>query len=71
LSEFPQLQPLMQKGLQQLGLTGVKVLSVTGETQVLEALIIMSKLHNSIVIVRKEQSFSEGDNQEDYGEPAN
>ncbi|KAF9143597.1 cell separation during budding [Mortierella sp. GBA39] len=42
LSEFPQLQPLMQKGLQQLGLTGVKVLSVTGETQVLEALITMS-----------------------------
>ncbi|KAF9922257.1 cell separation during budding, partial [Linnemannia zychae] len=43
LSEFPSLQPVMQKGLQQLGLTGTKVLSVTGETRVLEALITMSK----------------------------
>ncbi|KAF9115613.1 cell separation during budding [Mortierella sp. AM989] len=43
LNEFPQLQPVMEQTIEQLGLSGSKVLSVSGNAQVLEALMIMSK----------------------------
>ncbi|KAG0007283.1 cell separation during budding, partial [Entomortierella chlamydospora] len=42
LSEYPQLQPVMQKSLQQCGLASSKVLSVNGEEKVLDALITMT-----------------------------
>ncbi|KAF9362444.1 cell separation during budding [Mortierella sp. NVP85] len=42
LSEYPQLQPVMQKSLQQLGLASSRVLSVNGEERVLDALVSMS-----------------------------
>ncbi|KAF9925469.1 cell separation during budding [Linnemannia zychae] len=42
LSEYPQLQPVMQKSLQQCGLSHGRVLSVNGDEKVLEALISMS-----------------------------
>ncbi|KAG9322031.1 hypothetical protein KVV02_006049 [Mortierella alpina] len=48
LSEFPQLQPVMQQTLQQLGLSTGKVLSVNGEAQVLEALMMMSMGTHSV-----------------------
>ncbi|KAI1317049.1 cell separation during budding [Mortierella claussenii] len=55
LSEFSQLQPVMQQTLQQTGLSGSKVLSVNGEAQVLEALIIMSKHSVSSLAVLDDQ----------------
>ncbi|KAG0262366.1 cell separation during budding [Mortierella polycephala] len=55
LSEFPQLQPVMQQSLQQLGLSNSKVLSVNGEAQVLEALVLMSNSSVSSLAVLDDQ----------------
>ncbi|KAG0350701.1 hypothetical protein BC939DRAFT_441754 [Gamsiella multidivaricata] len=55
LSEFSQLQPVMQQTLQQLGLSSSKVLSVQGDAQVLEALIEMSKYSVSSLAVLDDQ----------------
>ncbi|KAG0352392.1 cell separation during budding [Gamsiella multidivaricata] len=55
LSEYPQLQPVMQKSLQQCGLTNGKVLSVNGEEKVLDALISMSTHGVSSLAVLDEQ----------------
>ncbi|KAF8940209.1 cell separation during budding [Dissophora ornata] len=55
LSEFPQLQPVMQQTLQQLGLASSKVLYVNGDAQVLEALIMMSKHSVSSLAILDDQ----------------
>ncbi|KAF9393413.1 cell separation during budding [Mortierella sp. AD011] len=55
LSEFPQLQPVMQQSVEQLGLSGSKVLSVNGEAQVLDALLLMSKHSVTSLAVLDEQ----------------
>ncbi|KAF9958102.1 cell separation during budding [Mortierella alpina] len=55
LSEFPQLQPVMQQTLQQLGLSTGKVLSVNGEAQVLDALMMMSTHSVSSLAVLDDQ----------------
>ncbi|KAF9577048.1 cell separation during budding, partial [Lunasporangiospora selenospora] len=55
LSEYPNLQPIMQKSLQQCGLTNNKVLSVNGEEKVLNALISMSTNSVSSLAVLDDQ----------------
>ncbi|KAF9392667.1 cell separation during budding [Podila verticillata] len=55
LSEYPQLQPIMQKSLQQCGLTSGKVLSVNGDSKVLDALISMSNNSVSSLAVLDDQ----------------
>ncbi|KAF9580787.1 cell separation during budding [Lunasporangiospora selenospora] len=56
LSEFPQLQPMMQQTLQQCGLlTNTKVLSVKADDKVLDALITMSTHSVSSLAVLDDQ----------------
>ncbi|KAF9326448.1 cell separation during budding [Linnemannia elongata] len=55
LSEYPQLQPVMQKSLQQCGLSNGRVLSVNGDEKVLDALISMSTNSVSSLAVLDEQ----------------
>ncbi|KAF9426801.1 cell separation during budding [Entomortierella beljakovae] len=60
VNDFPQLKPLMQSSIEHLGLVGGNILSVRGDAQVLEALMIMSKNNVSSLALLDDQGILQG-----------